>query len=157
MKPRRRVVCSRLCPIAPLLDWLRGMEIWWLADEKHTQSHCKTVESNSEWRNNGGISLWQNSTRLLESAVTAGGLPSANTAVNKKVSAWLQQSYNSDNCTQGSFLFIESSIGWHIGKSIYGKAWINEAFLPVSWITEAITTFHVFSQSWTVVIWTFPS
>lgn len=59
-----------------------------------TLPHCTAV---GLAQRNGDL---QNSARLLESAVTSGGLPSANTAVNKKVSAWLQQSYNSDNCVQ---------------------------------------------------------
>uniref|UniRef100_A0A4W6DYN7 Oxysterol-binding protein n=1 Tax=Lates calcarifer TaxID=8187 RepID=A0A4W6DYN7_LATCA len=38
---------------------------------------------------------------MVDSAGVSGVLPSANTAVNSKVSAWLQQSHNPDICVQG--------------------------------------------------------
>nr|XP_046233211.1 oxysterol-binding protein-related protein 7 [Scatophagus argus] len=45
---------------------------------------------------NGDLS----SAGIAESAVASGVLPSANTAVNSKVSAWLQQSLDPDTCAQ---------------------------------------------------------
>lgn len=41
---------------------------------------------------------------------STGMLPSANTAVNSKVSAWLQHSHNPDTCVQGSFMHNMYSI-----------------------------------------------
>ncbi|XP_030610554.1 oxysterol-binding protein-related protein 7 isoform X2 [Archocentrus centrarchus] len=45
---------------------------------------------------NGDLS----STGMADSAGASGVLPSANTAVNRKVSAWLQQSHDPDTCVQ---------------------------------------------------------
>uniref|UniRef100_A0A8C4IJ41 Oxysterol-binding protein n=1 Tax=Dicentrarchus labrax TaxID=13489 RepID=A0A8C4IJ41_DICLA len=42
----------------------------------------------------------QSSAGVADSAGASGALPSANTAVNSKVSAWLQQSHNPDICVQ---------------------------------------------------------
>uniref|UniRef100_I3KPA4 Oxysterol-binding protein n=1 Tax=Oreochromis niloticus TaxID=8128 RepID=I3KPA4_ORENI len=51
---------------------------------------------------NGDLSA----TGMADSAGASGVLPSANTAVNTKVSAWLQQSHNPDTCVQGICLII---------------------------------------------------
>uniref|UniRef100_A0A3Q4I6X7 Oxysterol-binding protein n=1 Tax=Neolamprologus brichardi TaxID=32507 RepID=A0A3Q4I6X7_NEOBR len=51
---------------------------------------------------NGDLSA----TGTADSAGASGVLPSANTAVNTKVSAWLQQSHNPDICVQGICLIV---------------------------------------------------
>uniref|UniRef100_A0AAX7VBN2 Oxysterol-binding protein n=1 Tax=Astatotilapia calliptera TaxID=8154 RepID=A0AAX7VBN2_ASTCA len=48
----------------------------------------------------------KNEAAHLHSTGVSGVLPSANTAVNTKVSAWLQQSHNPDICVQGICLII---------------------------------------------------
>uniref|UniRef100_A0A671WSF8 Oxysterol-binding protein n=1 Tax=Sparus aurata TaxID=8175 RepID=A0A671WSF8_SPAAU len=46
------------------------------------------------------LSCHQNSARMGDSGAASGMLPSVNTAVNSKVSAWLQQSHDPDICAQ---------------------------------------------------------
>ncbi|XP_035764646.1 oxysterol-binding protein-related protein 7 [Neolamprologus brichardi] len=59
---------------------------------------------------NGDLSA----TGTADSAGASGVLPSANTAVNTKVSAWLQQSHNPDICLSSSHL----SNSAHLGASV---------------------------------------
>ncbi|KAG7507034.1 hypothetical protein JOB18_022578 [Solea senegalensis] len=56
-----------------------------------TLSHSAAV---GPAQRNGDLS----STGVIDLAQASGALPSANTAVNRKVSAWLQQSHDPDNC-----------------------------------------------------------
>ncbi|XP_047465411.1 oxysterol-binding protein-related protein 7 isoform X2 [Mugil cephalus] len=58
-----------------------------------TLSHSPAA---GESQRNGDLS----STGMADLAGASGVLPSANTAVNSKVSAWLQQSHNPDTCVQ---------------------------------------------------------
>ncbi|XP_026207371.1 oxysterol-binding protein-related protein 7 [Anabas testudineus] len=59
-----------------------------------TLSHSTVAE---HAQRNGEL---QSSAGLMDSATGSGVLPSANTAVNSKVSAWLQQSHDPDTCVQ---------------------------------------------------------
>uniref|UniRef100_A0A669DHY1 Oxysterol-binding protein n=1 Tax=Oreochromis niloticus TaxID=8128 RepID=A0A669DHY1_ORENI len=65
------------------------------------QAH-RLYKKNEAAHRNGDLSA----TGMADSAGASGVLPSANTAVNTKVSAWLQQSHNPDTCVQGICLII---------------------------------------------------
>lgn len=92
---------SRLCPTALEPDRLREMEIWWLLKQKNLYCQSEAHHARLKASCLPFSSCQQSSAGLVEAAIAPGVLPSANTAVNKKVSAWLQQSHHPDTCAQG--------------------------------------------------------
>uniref|UniRef100_A0A8C4II19 Oxysterol-binding protein n=1 Tax=Dicentrarchus labrax TaxID=13489 RepID=A0A8C4II19_DICLA len=58
---------------------------------------------------------------VADSAGASGALPSANTAVNSKVSAWLQQSHNPDICVQGICQKLPKTQHSQINKPAVGR------------------------------------
>lgn len=65
-----------------------------IVESKGTQPLPSELQPNS-------VSPLQSSAGLTDLTVAPGDPPSGNTAVNKKVSAWLQQSHQPDACAQG--------------------------------------------------------
>lgn len=91
-------LCAR-CPMAQQLDQLTEMEIWWFLHE--VKAKKKWLKISSGLIKSPLYLCYQSSVGLVDSTLASGVLPSANTAVNKKVSAWLQQSLEPDTCAQG--------------------------------------------------------
>lgn len=164
----------RRCATAPRVVSLTKTETWWLSREKWKQLISTELQVNS-------VFLLQSSAGLTDLTVAPGVPPSANTAVNKKVSAWLQQSHQPDACVQGKdgvstkhWRGSEFKSRWN--KCFHKSFWIvlimhvsdpslNISFLVSSTIKKKDLTWikyehggrtwcRVSFQSWTAVIWT---
>lgn len=123
------------CPTAPQADSLTGMETWCL------HSKWKQLIQTELLVNSVFPVHVQSPAGLTDLSVAPGVPPSASTAVNKKVSAWLQQSHQPDACTQG-----KHSISTNQG----GRRWEFKSRWNNHFPTSHFWIFLMFLHAWSV-------